>query len=199
MTDEIRNKIAKVYALVNQGVDGEKQAAKVTLDRLMKKYNIDESYVETIHEKYYYFKYSTDLEKTLLSRLIKHILRKKLDIYLVTNGQRALSVKLEYMDFVTLECSYEYFRKHMKLEFKRLVTPQLNRCRTAKSKKTRRNQLSEIFFSNYVIASKLYDESEIQKVDLSTISEAERKSRTSLYGVQGGQYKEQMTTGLYLE
>jgi len=199
MDNSIKSKIEKIYALVNHGVAGEKEAAKKALDRLMKKYNIDEEYVKTIHIKLYYFTYAHDLDKLLFQRLITHLLKKDLDLYISTLGRRAVGAKLDYMDWVTLECAYEYFKKHMKTEYKRLVTPQLNRCRSAKTKKFRKQQLDPIFFSNYVIASKLYEDNELTKVDNSTISADERKRRNSLRSVQGGSYNPQVSSGLFLE
>lgn len=200
MDNSIKDKLAKVYALVQQGSAGEKQAAKAALDRLMKKYNINDEYVKTINERFYKFTYSLELDKYLMSRLIKFLLRKDdIPAYVDTNGKRAIVLKLEYLDWVTLDCAYDYFRKHMRGEYKRLVTPQVNRCRTAKTKKARKEQLEDIFFSKYVIASKLYDENEVKRIDLSDISEAERKQRASLAGVQGGSYNVQVQSGLYLE
>lgn len=195
----VKDKIAKIYALVNHGDAGEKEAAKKALDRFMKKYNIDEEYVKNIHVKYYKFKYSLELDKSLMTRLIKHILRKEIQGYIQTDGERVMMFKLEYMDWVTLECAYEYFKKHMRSEYKRLVSPQLKRCRTAKTKRERKKVLDPIFFSNYVIASKLYDEHELSKVDTSKMSEKEMNNRASMSGVQGGDYKQQVSTGLYLE
>lgn len=200
MDDNLKGKIAKVYALVQQGSAGEREAAKVALDRLMKKYNIDDEYVKTINERFYKFTYSMDMDKYLMSRLIQFLLKRDdITAYLDTNGKRAIVLKLEYLDWVTLDCAYDYFRKHMRGEYKRLVTPQINRCRTAKTKKARKEQLEDIFFSKYVIASKLYDEHEVKKVDLADMTEAERKQRASLAGVQGGSYNVQVQSGLYLE
>lgn len=200
MSEDVKQKIEKIYRLVQQGAtDGEKQAATKALDRLMKKHNIDEEFVKTINEKYYTFKYSLELDKWLMSRLISHFLGKKVSTYLDTNGKRELVIKLEYLDFVTLECAYEYFKKHMRKEYKRLVTPQVNRCRTPKTKREKRKELDTIFFSNYIIASKLYKENEIKSLNWSDMSESERKKRMALDGVQGGSYHTQVQTGLYLE
>lgn len=199
--DNIRERIAKVYTLAEKGAtQGERKAAKQALDRLMKKYNLNEEYVKSIKEKLYSFTYSMDIDKHLMSRLISFLIKKDdIKAYLDTNGKRAIVCKLEYLDYVTLECAYEYFRKHMRGEYKRLVTPQLNRCRSAKTKKARKQQLEDIFFSKYVIASKLYEEKEISHIEWSELSETERKQRASLDGVQGGSYRTQVTTGLYLE
>lgn len=199
MDNAIKSKIEKIYALVNHGIEGEKEAAKKALDRLMKKYNIDEEYVKTIHIKLYYFTYSHELDKSLFQRLIEHLLKKDLQLYISTLGQRAVGAKLEYMDWVTLECAYDYFKKHMKTEYKRLVTPQLNRCRTAKSKRSKKVILDSIFFSNYVIASKLYEDHELTSLNHSKMTQEQRKQRASLTGVQGGTYNQQVSTGLYLE
>ena len=200
MDNFIKDKIAKVYALVQQGDDGEKAAAKAALDRLMKKYNINEEYIKSINKRFYRFTYSLELDKSLMARLIKYLLRKdEVPAYLDTDGKRAIVIKLEYLDWVTLDCAYDYFRKHMRGEYKRLVTPQLNRCRTARTKREKKKQLDDIFFSKYVIASKLYDEHELTTVYSSDMTSSERKHIASLQGVQGGSYNTQISNGLYLE
>ena len=201
MNPQIRQKLAKVYALVERGIAGEKDAAKEALDRLIKKYNLDAAALDDLTKNEYRFKYSTDLELQLFCQLVEYFLdsSKHQNAYRDLRGVREIVVKLEYLDFVLLSSAYEYFRRHMKKEYNRLVMPQLKKCRYTRTKTQRRKQLSPIFFSNYVIASKLYKEDQVRKLDVSEMTEKEKKDRARLDNVKGGQYNTQVTTGLYLE
>lgn len=200
MTDDVKNRIAKVYELVNRGVDGEQAAARIALDKLMKKYNLDASDIEFITVKKYSFKYSNNMDLMLLSQLLNFFLKgKEVNAYRHTDGIREVRMPLEYIDFVLISSSYEYFRRHMKAQYKKLCANQVNRCRTTKTKNKRRAELQDIFFRKYVVASKIYHPEQIETVDTSKLSEKERKDRMRLAGIEGGQYSTQVTTGLYLE
>lgn len=200
MNQEIKEKLAKIYELVNRGVDGEKEAAKAAMDRLAKKYNISDDELERINLTQYSFKYRTQLDEWLFVRLVEFLLNKQVhDITKSTFYCKEFYIELEYLDYVTLECAYEYFKRHMAKEWKRLCADKLKRYRKAKNRNKRRLELQSLFFSNYVIASKLYKEGETDKLDYDSMSEKEYKDRMALNGVKGGNYKEQMTTGLFLE
>lgn len=200
MTNEQKEKIAKVYELVNRGVEGEREAAKKALDRLMKKYKLSDQDLATIHLKKYSFKYANQMELWLLQQLHKYFLpNKELIAYRDTWNKRELVISLEYIDYVTIETAYEYFRRHMNAQFKELCLPEINRCRKAKTKNKRREELQSIFFSKYIYKSKIYHPEQIEKVDLSKLSDKEYNDRMKLEGIQGGQFNQQVTTGLFLE
>ena len=199
MNQEIKEKLAKVYELVNRGVDGEKEAAKAALDRIVKKYGLTDNDVANINKKAYSFKYSTNLELMLLHTLIRYFLDKEVRAHRDTWKKREVVAQLEYVDYVTLECAYEYFRRHMKKQFNKICLPKIKRCRSSKTKNKRREQLQNLFFSSYVIASKLYKEGDLETVDASKMTEKEMRDRAALRNVEGGAYTQQMTTGLYLE
>nr|WP_314287034.1 hypothetical protein [uncultured Capnocytophaga sp.] len=65
MNDKIKEKITKVYELVKRGIAGEQQSAEKMLNKLLEKYNISEDGLNSIAEKEYYFKYSSDLDQWL--------------------------------------------------------------------------------------------------------------------------------------
>lgn len=200
MTDETRSKIAKVYELVNRGVDGEKEAAKQALDRLMKKHNLSMSDMESIKQKNYNFKYANKLDLWLVCQLVHYFLPdKEQNKYRRTTGVRELVLRLEYLDYVVISTAYEYFKRHMKTQYNEFVLPQIKRCRSTKTKNKRRAELQEVFFSRYIIASKLYIVGEIKKVDYNELSLKERRDLEALKDVKGGNYKTQVTTGLCLE
>lgn len=200
MTQESKDKIAKVYELVKRGVDGEKDAAKLALDRLMKKYDLDDSALEKITFKQYVFKYVSDIEVRLLCQLYEYFISRDMpDAHKNTWHAKEIVISLQYLDYVVLSSSYEYFRRHMKTEYNRLVLPRLKRCRKVKTRNALRKSLSDIFFSNYILASKIYIEDQIKALDMEKMSQAEMKRRVQLMGVNGGEYNTQVTTGLYLE
>jgi hypothetical protein len=113
--------------------------------------------------------------------------------------KREIVVRLEYGDWALLDCAYEYYRRHMKAQFKKLCSPQINRCRKAKAKDRRRKELQQLFFSQYVIASKLYKENELVRLDTEAMTRKECADRLILQGIEGGDYKTQLNKGLYLE
>lgn len=200
MTQEVKDKIAKVYELVKNGVQGEKEAAYKALDRLMKKYNLNENDIKTIHLKEYGFKYSNNMELMLLIQLHKYFLpEKKVTAFRDTWGKKELVLKLEYIDYMTIEMAYEYFRRHMNSQFKSICLPEINRCRKLKTKNKRRQELQDLFFSQYVLKSKIYNPDQIKQVDLSKISDKEKSDRMKLQNITGGIFYNQVTTGLFLE
>lgn len=200
MTEDVRNKVEKVYRLVNNGVQGEKEAAKAALDRLMKKYNLDDRDIESIAIKIYSFKYSNNMDLMLLGQLMNYFFKdKSIKAYKHTYGIREVRINLEYMDYVLLSSSYEYFRRHMKAQFKELCAKEINRRRSAKTKNKRRAELQDVFFRTYAIKSKIYHPEEVETIDLSKLSEKELRDRMKVSGVKGGEYNTQVSTGLYLE
>jgi hypothetical protein len=198
MNTPTHDKISKVYELANKGAtDGEKEAAKRALDRLMKKYNLTEEYIKNMHLKFYNFSYSTNLDLALFNQLVEYFFRDKdYSGYKSTTGGKHIVFKLEYLDYIQLDCAYAYFRTHMGKQFKKHCHPILSKCRTNRTKTKRRAELQSEFFSKYVMASKLYHEDQLVERKL---SQRDQKNRQLIGTVEGGQYNQQVTTGLYLE
>jgi predicted secreted protein len=201
MTEELRSKLAKVYALVKRGAtEGEQDAAKKAMDRIIEKYKIDPSDLDQIELKIYRFKYSTKLDFKLLERLMFIFTPGALlNCCYITFRVKEILAEMNYMDWVTLESSYEYYRRHMKEQWNKTCAKEVKRCRKTKTRNKRRLQLQEAFFKRYVIESKLYKESEISKLDTSKMSHKEIMDLMMLRGVEGGTYNKQMTNGLMIE
>ncbi len=197
MNDKIRQRLSKVYELANQGIAGEKEAAKKALDRLVKKYNVSPDDLESMNQKEYVFKYATRLDLLLFQQLNIYFFEdKKYQIYKDTWGKKELSVKLEYLDYVLISCAYEYFKRHMKKQFNEFCLPLIKRCRTAKTKNNRRKELQSAFFSTYVVKSKIYKSEQLSET--SSMSDKQIKDHMKLRGVKGGNYNTQLSSGLYL-
>lgn len=199
--EEINDKLAKIYRLVQKGAtEGEREAARKALERIMKKYNLNDSALNDLDFKEYIFKYTKQIELNLLERIMFIMVPNAIEQSALRSWKKEIVSKLQYLDWVTIECAYEYFRRHMRKQWNKLVLPELKKCRKVKTRNKRRKQLSDLFFNRYVIASKLYKEEELKKIDPNEISEREAKDRMRLAeGVEGGQYNKQVVGGLMLD
>lgn len=198
MNQELKDKIAKIMELINRGAtDGEKAAAKKALERIIKAHNIDESQLSSVMYKEYEFRFSSLIELELLASIIR------IFIDLKSPGSRThhkrVRFSLLYEQWVTVECSYEYFRRHMRKQYYLVVTPQLKKTRKAKTRRELKAILDDIFISDYKIASRLYKEGELKQLSIDDMSVEEMKKRASLNGIEGGSYNKQVMTNLLLE
>lgn len=201
MDDHLKDKISKIYELVKRGgTAGEKAAAELVLDKLLKKHNLTEEFIKTMYLKEYEFKYATNLDLKLFMQLHEYFFKgKQFDASKSTLGRKSIFISFEYLDWVLFSSAYEYFKRHMNAEFKKVCVPLIKKCRSVKTKNERRAKLQITFFGQYVINSKIYHQEQVGEIDLSKLSEKERSDRERLSQIEGGSYVTQVTTGLYLE
>ena len=201
MNDKVKEKITKVYELVKRGIAGERQSAEKMLKKLLEKYNISEAELNSIDEKNYYFKYASNLDEWLLIQLIEYFFKEKnYKLYRIKNsGVKEIAIQMPYLDWVTLDSAYGYFKPHLNQQWRKHGLPVVNRCRTTKTKNKRREAMQATFFSLYIIRSGIYRPEQKNSKSLKSLTEEEIKRLTMLYGVEGGKYNQQVTTGLYLE
>ena len=198
MNNKVKEKIAKVYELVKRGIAGEQQSAEKMLKKLLEKYNISEDELNSIDEKKYYFKYASNLDEWLLIQLIEYFFKEKnYKIYRIKDsGVKEIAIQMPYLDWVTLDSAYGYFKPHLNQQWRKHGLPVVNRCRTTKTKNKRRIEMQDSFFKLYVVRSGIYRPEQKKSKSL---TEKEIKRYSILYGVEGGKYNQQVTTGLYLE
>ena len=198
INDKVKEKITKVYELVKRGVAGERQSAEKMLKKLLEKYNISEAELNSIDEKNYYFKYASNLDEWLLIQLIEYFFKEKnYKLYRIKNsGVKEIAIQMPYLDWVTLDSAYGYFKPHLNQQWRKHGLPVVNRCRTTKTKNKRREAMQKTFFNLYIIRSGIYHP---EQKNSKSLTEEEIKRLTMLYGVEGGKYNQQVTTGLYLE
>ena len=201
MNDKIKEKITKVYELVKRGIAGEQQSAEKMLKKLLEKYNISEDELNSIDEKEYYLKYASNLDEWLLIQLIEYFFKeKKYKLYRIKDsGVKEIAIQMPYLDWVTLDSAYGYFKPHLNQQWRKHGLPVVNRCRTTKTKNKRREEMQQTFFNLYIIRSGIYRPEQKNSNSLKSLTEEEIKRLTMLYGVEGGKYNQQVTTGLYLE
>ena len=198
INDKVKEKITKVYELVKRGVAGERQSAEKMLKKLLEKYNISEAELNSIDEKNYYFKYASNLDEWLLIQLIEYFFKEKnYKLYRIKySGVKEIAIQMPYLDWVTLDSAYGYFKPHLNQQWRKHGLPVVNRCRTTKTKNKRREAMQKTFFNLYIIRSGIYRP---EQKNSKSVTEEEIKRLTMLYGVEGGKYNQQVTTGLYLE
>ena len=198
MNDKVKEKIAKVYELVKRGVAGEQQSAEKMLKKLLEKYNISEDELNSIDEKKYYFKYASNLDEWLLIQLIEYFFKEKnYKLYRIKNcGVKEIAIQMPYLDWVTLDSAYGYFKAHLNQQWRKHGLPVVNLCLTTKTKNKLRIEMQDSFFKLYVVRSGIYRPEQITS---NPLTEEQIKQLTMLYGVEGGKYNQQVTTGLYLE
>ncbi len=199
--NDYKDKIAKIYELVKNGAtDGEKTAAQTALDKMLKKYNLNSDYIDTITERNYEFKYATNLDLQLFMQLHDYFFKgKPFKAQRRTMSQKRIIIALEYIDWITISCAYEYFKPHMNKEFRKICLPAVKKCRSAKTKNARRQELQTSFFTQYAIKSNIVHKSQLTPVDVDKLKAKELADLLRLQGIEGGQLTNQVTTGLYLE
>lgn len=143
----ILEKLSKIQALVNQGVEGEKENAKLMFDKMVKKYNLSESDLSTILESEREFKYSTNVEFRILCQVLRCFYSdyENLNLYSYNDRKRNVFVKLNHLDFITIETAYEYFRRHVKEQYSSQIKPLL---------KKQRNELLNIYLDLFDVEMK---------------------------------------------
>ena len=202
MNEELKQKMAKILELMTRGAtEGEKAAAQKAFELFASKHNISKEQLDNLDKTKYIFKYKSVLEQWLFVRLNK-ILLGQLDTERVRirHWNNAKSVKeitalYTYEEWVTIECSYEYFRRHMNAQWRKISKPLLAKKRKAKTKNAYRLQLQDEFASKYFIASNLVKPEELVQVDMSTLSEAEINAKMAMKDVEGGNYNKQVVGG----
>lgn len=197
MTENLRQKLAKIYTLIERGAtEGEKKAARAAMDRIVAKHGIDDGQLEDLAKREMKFTYVSQMEVQLLLRLLKKFAPDHSRLERRAYGKKTVHTKVDYLEAVSLECAYEYFRRHMKSEWIRTCAPLVSRCRTAKGKNKRRETLQLSFMATYFLRSGLVEEEGLTKVECKTKAQQDAVDR--IRGVQGGAYHKQADSGRYL-
>lgn len=200
MQDQIREKLSKIYELVQSGATaGEQAAARNALDRIVSKYNLTDEDLNNINLKEYVFKYASKMEKTLMVAIVRVFLnngpsRTTICTYCNNTCKRVkeFRIRLTYLEFVTVESAYGYFRAHMKHQWKMSVQHEISRCRSIKRAEQIREQLFTPFMSKYLIGSNLYLPEDVESRPYKDQNEYNLYNKVAR--VQGGNYHRQIIT-----
>lgn len=112
--------LKKLRELAERGVGGEKEGAQKTLERLMKKYNIQEGDLSEDVEEDHDFRYRNEYEKLLLRQLFYKIVpeyKKKAYTYRCGRGSRTtLGVSCTKAQALQIQIEYDFYRALWKEE-----------------------------------------------------------------------------------
>lgn len=106
--NKIRERIRKLYKLVEQGVGGEKGNAQKILDKLLAKHGITLSeIIDDNHEEEFVIKFKGTFEKRLLTQIIGKIRNRETLGYFNKGKLHFGATKLEYAEILTLFSVYK--------------------------------------------------------------------------------------------
>lgn len=117
--------LKKIKALTERGVGGEKDSAQVLLDRLMKKYGVTESDLETERVETTWFRYRDEMERRILNQVI-YMVTGKMPFGCIgrhTNRPRKeRGVDCTAAERLEIETNYEFFKEAIRREFEVFFT-----------------------------------------------------------------------------
>ena len=107
--DKIKQTIAKVKALAEQGFEGERESAKFLLDKLLKKHNITLDDIENLEVKRREIKYTKKIQESsmILAQCIFSVAG-KVEIHAV-NKKYLQIVELNDEDYIEVILKYKYY------------------------------------------------------------------------------------------
>ena len=113
--DSIIAQIKKVKALCDNGIDGEKENARVLLNKLLKKYKISLEELITEETKDYKFKFTTQYEKKILFQCLAKY-APNVNTYIKHHTKKGISkniliLKLTKLQFLDIEASTKFYVK----------------------------------------------------------------------------------------
>ncbi len=130
--ERLLQKIKRVQALAERGVDGEKDSAAALLETLMTRYNITEEDISAEREELAWFRYKTELERRLLLQVIYSITGKCAAGCVGTRSGRhwkQVGTECTAAERLEIEISFEFFNAAMKSELERFYTAFVNKSR----------------------------------------------------------------------
>lgn len=128
--ERLLEKVKRVQALAERGVDGEKESAAALLDRLMKQYGISEAEIAEDRREIAWFRFKTPLERKLLVQVIYTVTgRIPCECVGRYTGRKRKQVGIECTaaERLEIEISFEFYNAALEQELKRFYSAFLNK------------------------------------------------------------------------
>lgn len=107
----------KIKRLAEEGFEGEAQAAKLALERYMKKHNISESDLQ--QEVVQKFSYNVAMKDfNLFSQIVSNVCYPKPSITYRGNKKTILYIKVKPEDGILIEAKFEFYKKALEAQYK---------------------------------------------------------------------------------
>jgi hypothetical protein len=105
---------------------------------------------------------------------------------------KRVKCRLKYEDWITVEASYEYFRRHMEVQWRKVRNPKLRR-------KKSKAMLENMFMERYLVKSNLVNPKNLVPRDPNQkVTRKEVETYLAVREVEGGKYNKQVVGGLML-
>jgi hypothetical protein len=112
-------KIKKLAALASQGLEGEKEAAAMLLDRLMIEYGITDADLEEETTALEWFKYKDDLQKQLLCQVLYMVMGDGKTYKRKDGRGKMMAVYCTAAERIEIEIAFDFFNRAMMEELER--------------------------------------------------------------------------------
>lgn len=123
--ERILQKIKRVQALAERGIAGEQESAAATLDRLMKQYGFTEAELEEEHREMAWFRYTTPIERKLLSQVIYSVTGRaaygRVGEY-TGRKRKQVGIECTAAERLEIQFDYDFFREALEEEMDRFFS-----------------------------------------------------------------------------
>ena len=122
MMNDLHAKLLKVKALAEEGVDGEREAARTVLNRLMLKHGLPEIGWSDEPVRPYHFSYKNKYEKRILIQICAKVTKQSTVRYRSTSSRsKSISVTLTPDQYHAMKGLYSVYRKAFEKELERVA------------------------------------------------------------------------------
>lgn len=197
--EKLINRLSKVKELIERGAtEGEKQAARIQFKKIIQNNELTEDDLLDIIKKEYCFKYANYAEMCLFMHLycnLKDIYSEENDSYVKSGAseQRKIYAKLTKLEYIELTAMYEYFRRHMKDQYKEAMlevkSKYFAKFRNFKKLQPVLRTSQSVFINEYCNRSGIRSKTKRAPKSVET-----PLSATTIGNIEGGQYNKQLNT-----
>jgi len=139
--DKITELAKKLNELAKQGIGGEKENAKIMLDKLIKKHGLSMDSIEDPKTEDFIVKISKDQLK-LMCQIIICVLGAKCEIWKVKGKRTSISINCTNIQFIEIQSMFEFYWTSYQNELKTFYTAFLHKNRLFPSDGEVSNELS---------------------------------------------------------
>lgn len=118
---KIQEKLKKIKALAEHGVDGEKEGALELYQRLLAKYELTDEDVEEVQISRRWFRYTDELDKKLLTQIFYKVTGSPTFYEKLDKRRRMVSTDCTDFEFDQIVFYYQFYKEHMKSELSKFI------------------------------------------------------------------------------
>lgn len=131
--ERLLQKIKRVQALAQHGVDGERDSAAAMLEKLMKQYGIAEADIAEERREMAWFRFKAPIEEKLLGQVIYSVMG-DCPVYDCKGREsnrkhKVVGCKCTAAERLEIELSFEFFNRAMQAELERFISAFINKNR----------------------------------------------------------------------